>query len=64
MLNKYIKFIELYILYMWRVMFGTFFGIYLAQTYKIPNIKDKLKELEKYLRENKVIEDKTPDDEK
>lgn len=49
---------------MWRVMLGTFFGIYLAQTYKIPNIRDKLKEFEKYLRENKVIEDKSSDDEK
>ena len=43
-------------------MLGTVFGIYLAQTYKLPNIKDKLKEFEKYLRENKVIQDKPPDD--
>ena len=49
---------------MWRVMLGTFFGIYLAQTYKIPNIRDKLREFEKYLRENKIIEDKPSDDEK
>ena len=47
---------------MWRVMLGTIFGIYLAQTYKIPNIRSKFKEFEKYLRENKVIEDKSGDD--
>ena len=47
---------------MWRVLLGTVFGIYLAQTYKLPNIKDKFREIEKYLRENKVIEDKSHDD--
>ena len=47
---------------MWRVLLGTVFGIYLAQTYKLPNIKDKVREIEKYLRENKVIEDKSAED--
>ena len=47
---------------MWRVLLGTVFGIYLAQTYKLPNIKDKVREIEKYLRENKVIEDKSGED--
>ena len=36
---------------MWRVMLGTVFGIYLAQNYKLPNIKTKFLEIEKYLRE-------------
>ena len=44
---------------MWRVMLGTVFGIYLAQNYKLPNIKTKFLEIEKYLRENRVLE---PDD--
>ena len=43
-------------------MLGTVFGIYLAQTYKLPNIRSKLKEFEKYLRENRVIEDKSSDE--
>ncbi len=47
---------------MWRVMLGTVFGIYLAQTYRLPNIREKIKEFEKYLRDNRVIEDKPSDD--
>jgi hypothetical protein len=43
---------------MWRIILGTVFGIYLAQTYKLPNIKDKAHDLEKYMRDNKVLEDK------
>ena len=43
---------------MWRVVLGTIFGIYLAQTYKLPNIKSKFREFEKYMRDSKVLEDK------
>ena len=47
---------------MWRVILGTIFGIYLAQTYKLPNIKNKFIEFEKQLRENSFIEDKTDEE--
>ena len=43
---------------MWRVVLGTILGIYLAQTYKLPNIRDKAKDIEAYLRDNRLIEDK------
>tara|TARA_X000000950_G_C13749722_1_gene592112 strand:- start:808 stop:957 length:150 start_codon:yes stop_codon:yes gene_type:complete len=41
---------------MWRLVLGTFFGIYLAQTYKLPNIKQKFLELDKYLKDNQIID--------
>lgn len=47
---------------MWRIILGTVFGIYLAQTYKLPNIRDNVRDLEKYMRDNKVLEDKDNDD--
>ena len=47
---------------MWRVVIGTLFGIYLAQTYKLPNITSKFREIEKYLKENRVIENKDNED--
>ena len=42
---------------MWRFVVGTFFGIYLAQTYNLPLVTEQLKEVEKYLNKNKI--DKT-----
>ena len=41
---------------MWRLVLGTFFGIYLAQTYKLPNIKQKFLEFDKYLKDNQIID--------
>ena len=41
---------------MWRVILGTFLGIYIAQTYKIPNLKEKLMEFDQYLKDNKYVE--------
>lgn len=46
---------------MWRVVLGTVFGIYLAQTYKIPSIRSKCIDIEKYIRENKFIEENDDD---
>ena len=43
---------------MWRVVLGTFLGIYIAQTYKIPNLQEKIQELDQYLKDNKYIEKK------
>ncbi len=36
---------------MYRFILGTLFGIYLEQTYHLPNLKQKLIELDKYLKE-------------
>jgi hypothetical protein len=36
---------------MYRFILGTLFGIYLEQTYCLPNLKDRLYELDKYLKE-------------
>ena len=41
---------------MWRVILGTFLGIYIAQTYKIPNLKEKMIELDVYLKNNNILE--------
>jgi hypothetical protein len=43
---------------MWRVFLGTLIGIYLAQTYELPNVKVKFKELNKYIKDNKILEEK------
>ena len=42
---------------MYRFILGTLFGIYLEQTYHLPNLKDKLIELDKYLKERTKKED-------
>ena len=47
---------------MWRVLLGTVFGVYLAQTYKLPSIKDKMRDIEKYIRDNNILQDKDNDD--
>lgn len=36
---------------MYRFILGTLFGIYLEQTYHLPNLKEKLYELDKYLKD-------------
>jgi len=36
---------------MYRFILGTLFGIYLEQTYHLPNLKEKLIEPDKYLKE-------------
>ena len=36
---------------MYRFILGALFGIYLEQTYHLPNLKEKLIELDKYLKE-------------
>ena len=43
---------------MWRVMLGTLLGIYLAQTYKLPNVHEKIRELNAYIKANKILEEK------
>ena len=48
---------------MWRLVLGTIFGIYLAQTYKLPNIKQRFLELDKYLKDNQIIDKIDKDDE-
>lgn len=42
---------------MYRFILGTLFGIYLEQTYHLPNLKDKLIELDKYLKEQSKNKD-------
>jgi len=39
-------------------MLGTLFGIYLAQTYKLPNVHEKIRELNAYIKENRILEEK------
>ncbi len=36
---------------MYRFILGTLFGIYLEQRYHLPNLKQKLIELDKYLKD-------------
>ena len=36
---------------MYRFILGTLFGIYLEQTYHLPNLKEKIIELDKYLKD-------------
>ena len=43
---------------MWRVMLGTLIGIYLAQTYQLPNVHTKFREMNKYIKENHILEEK------
>ena len=37
---------------MFRFIIGTLFGVYLEQNYNLPNIQDKLIELDEYLKKN------------
>ena len=43
---------------MWRVVLGTLIGIYLAQTYELPSVKVKFRELNKYIKDNRILEEK------
>ena len=43
---------------MWRVVLGAMLGIYLAQTYKLPSIKQKFVELNKYIKDNQILDEK------
>jgi len=38
---------------MYRFILGTLVGIYLEQTYHLPNVYDKFREFDKYLKERK-----------
>tara|TARA_B100000073_G_C23625143_1_gene530209 strand:- start:90 stop:227 length:138 start_codon:yes stop_codon:yes gene_type:complete len=42
---------------MYRFILGTLFGIYLEQTYHLPNLKDKLIQLDEYLKQRKRDEE-------
>ena len=42
---------------MYRFILGTLFGIYLEQTYHLPNLKEKLYELDKYLKDHNGLAD-------
>ena len=39
-------------------MLGALLGIYLAQTYELPNVNTKFRELNKYIKDNKILEEK------
>ena len=43
---------------MYRFFIGIIVGVYLEQRYKLPNVEEKLKELDVYVRENYKIEKK------
>lgn len=43
---------------MYQFIFGTIVGIYLEQTYHLPNLYDKWQELDKYLKDRKRDNDK------
>jgi len=53
--SKSIYIIKDNILYyiMYRFILGTLVGIYLEQTYHLPNVYDKFREFDKYLKERK-----------
>ena len=40
---------------MYQFVLGTIVGIYLEQTYHLPNLYDKWQELDRYLKEKNVI---------
>ena len=42
---------------MYRFLLGTLFGIYLEQTYQLPNLYNKFKEIDKYLKDRKRDEE-------
>ena len=43
---------------MWRVMLGAMLGVYLAQTYDLPNVREKFHNLNKYIKDNKLLDEK------
>lgn len=46
---------------MYQFIFGVVIGVYLEQRYKLPNVEDKIKDIDKYIRENYKIEKKDDD---